>query len=391
MTAAQGADSRPDGSVRKTEEYTIVFDYVRQGVGDKGNWFQPRPTAIPKPDAQTHAIMTVQRALPGASDYFSGFSVTATTDSGKTWSSPELEPALGWRKHDDGITEGICDFTLGYHAPTGKVLAIGHSTRYRGSSLAYRSHGRDVMVSVYDPTSNTWSLPQRLDLGDRERHFICGTHGQWLAEPDGSLLIPVYYTDRKGARTFLLKGVVVRCSFDGEKLVVTATGKELNHPVRRGLYEKSLTFFKGRYYMTMRNDQKGYVAVSDDGLTFEPHKTWVFDDGKDLGSYNTQQKWVTHSDALYLVYTRRGAGNDHIARHRAPLFMAKIDPERLCVLRATEQIVVPERGYAIGNFDATTVSDRETWITVGGKKPAPGFHLTRIQWKNSNQLAGRVN
>ncbi|MBT3379721.1 MAG: exo-alpha-sialidase [Lentisphaerae bacterium] len=391
MTAAHGAELRIDGSARETEKYTIIFDYVQQPVGAKGSWFQPRPTAIPAKDDGIHAIMTVQRALPGASDYFSGFSVSATVDAGKTWSSPRQEPALGWRQHEDGITEGICDFTLGYHAPTAKVLAIGHSTRYRGKQLAYKSHGRDVMVSAYDPHSKNWSLPQRLDLGNRDQYFLCGTHGQWLTEPDGSLLIPVYYTDRKGAGTFLLKGIVVRCAFDGKELTMTKLGKELVHPVRRGLYEKSLTVFRGRYYMTMRNDQKGYVAVSDDGLDFAAHKAWVFDDGTDLGSYNTQQKWVTHSDALYLVYTRRGADNDHIMRHRAPLFMAQVDPKRLCVLRRTEQIVVPERGYAIGNFDATTVNRQETWITVGGKKPTPGFHLTRIRWKQPNQLAGRVN
>lgn len=391
MATAHGAEPRIDGSVHETENYTVVFDYVQQPVDANGNWFQPRPTAIPNATPGIHAIMTIQRALPGASDYFSGFSVTSTTDAGKTWSPPQQEPALDWRKHDDGITEGICDFTLGYHAPTGKVLAIGHSTRYHGNKLAYRSHGRDVMVSVHDPKTGTWSLPQRLDVGDRDRYFLCGTHGQWLTEPDGSLLIPIYYTNRAGAGTFLLKGVVVRCAFDGKTVTATALGKELSHPVRRGLYEKSLTVFRGRYFMTMRNDEKGYVAVSDDGLSFQPHKAWVFDDGRDLGSYNTQQKWVTHSDGLYLVYTRRGANNDHIMRHRAPLFMAQVDPERLCVRRATEHVVVPERGYAIGNFDATTVSDGETWITVGGKKPAPGFHLTRIQWKQPNQLAGRVN
>ena len=45
---------------------------------------------------------------------------------------------------------------------------------------------------------------------------------------------------------------------------------------------------------------------------------WTFDDGSELGNYNTQQHWVTHSDGLFLVYTRRGADNDDIARHRAP-------------------------------------------------------------------------
>ena len=139
--------------------------------------------------------------------------------------------------------------------------------------------------------------------------------------------------------------------------------------------------------MTMRNDQKGFVAASDDGLNFGPVKAWTFDDGSDLGSYNTQQKWVTHSDGLFLVYTRRGADNDHIIRHRAPLFIARVDTTRLCVIRDSERIAVPERGRALGNFDATTINDRETWITVAG---GPAY-LARIIWNKPNRLAGRVN
>jgi hypothetical protein len=139
--------------------------------------------------------------------------------------------------------------------------------------------------------------------------------------------------------------------------------------------------------MTIRNDLRGYVTVSEDGLNFAPLRAWTFDDGSDLGSYNTQQKWVTHGDGLFLVYTRRGANNDHIPRNRAPLFIAEVDPEKLQVIRRTERIAVPERGADIGNFDATTVNEKETWITTAG---GPAF-LTRIQWSKPNPLAGRVN
>jgi len=83
-----------------------------------------------------------------------------------------------------------------------------------------------------------------------------------------------------------------------------------------------------------------------------------------LGNYNTQQHWVTHSDGLFLVYTRRGANNDHVFRHRAPLFIAQIDPERLCVIRETEKILVPEKGARFGNFGVTDVNEEQTWIVV---------------------------
>lgn len=173
-------------------------------------------------------------------------------------------------------------------------------------------------------------------------------------------------------------------------------GEPLRHDVPRGVYEPSITRFGGRYYITLRNDERGYVSVSDDGLNYAPKKPWTFDDGQELGSYNTQQHWVTHSDGLYLSYTRKGANNDHIMRHRAPLFLAKVDPERLVVLRETERIIIPERGAMLGNFGVVTVNADETWVTDGEgmyakdamERGANGrVYAARIRWSKPNALA----
>lgn len=109
---------------------------------------------------------------------------------------------------------------------------------------------------------------------------------------------------------------------------------------------------------------RGYVAVSDDGLHFEAPRPWCFDDGSELGNYNTQQHWVSRGDDLYLVYTRRGLDNDHVFRHRAPLLMAQVDPERLQVIRGSEAELVPNRGARLGNFSVTDVGPGETWVVV---------------------------
>lgn len=119
-----------------------------------------------------------------------------------------------------------------------------------------------------------------------------------------------------------------------------------------------------RYFLTLRNKDAGCVATGPDGLRFDEPVPWTFDDGSALGNYDTQQHWVTHGRNLYLVYTRRGADNDYIHDHRAPLFIAQVDPDRLCVIRATEQILVPERGARLGNFGVTRVSEDETWVVV---------------------------
>jgi hypothetical protein len=140
--------------------------------------------------------------------------------------------------------------------------------------------------------------------------------------------------------------------------------------------------------LTLRADEGAYIARSKDGLHFGEPRPWKFDDGQLLGSCNTQQHWVTHSDGLYLAYTRRGAGNDKIPRHRAPLFIARVDPERLVVERATEQILLPNLGYAFGNFGVGHVTPQETWvIDCLTRAPAgsPSVYLAKIRWSNANK------
>jgi hypothetical protein len=73
---------------------------------------------------------------------------------------------------------------------------------------------------------------------------------------------------------------------------------------------------------------------------------------------------VDHDGQLYLVYTRRGADNDHVFRNRAPLFMAEVDPVSMRVRRATERVIVPERGARLGNFGVLKIDDNTTWVVV---------------------------
>ena len=172
-------------------------------------------------------------------------------------------------------------------------------------------------------------------------------------------------------------------------------GDELSIDIPRGYGEPSLTFYQGNYYLTLRNDKQGYVTKGTDGLHFKDPVPWSFDDGEELGNYNTQQHWVTHSDGLFLVYTRRGANNDHVFRNRAPLFIAEVNPEKLQVIRETEQILVPERGARLGNFGVTDISRDETWVTTSEWMQPQGVerygsdgsvYIARIHWNKPNLL-----
>lgn len=380
----------PSASVWAAEPVPLDYNLKEEVLlprSKRGNWFQPRPTPVPGygKNGGTAVVMTVQKAM--GSDFFTGLAFMRSDDMGLNWTEPKTVEELGWRDGGKGLTVGICDFTLGWHAATDKVLGIGHTARYTKKGFAGYGHRRDTTYAVYDPKTDKWTPWRVLEFPktDNNKYFFNGTHGQWLVERDGTLLVPVYFVPAK--QKFVGIGIVVRCKFDGTSLTFVEHGRELKHPVPRGLYEKSITHFKGRYYMTMRNDKRGYVAVSDDGLNFGPIKAWTFDDGTDLGSYNTQQKWVTHSDGLFLLYTRRGANNDHVFRHRAPLFMAQVDPEKLQVIRASERVAVGLKGKAsLGNFDATTIDEKETWITVAGGKA----YCTRVIWSKPNRASNQT-
>ncbi|MCH1502681.1 MAG: hypothetical protein L7V86_03775, partial [Verrucomicrobiales bacterium] len=181
----------------------------------------------------------------------------------------------------------------------------------------------------------------------------------------GDILLPVRY--QKHPEKVNYTTAVVRCRFDGQNLNYINHGTELSHPKGRGLYEPSLTQFQDRFYLTLRADHSAYVAASDDGLTFPDGVTeWRFEDGEPLGSYNTQQHWVVHPQekGLFLAYTRRGANNDHIFRHRAPLFIAQVDPKTLRVIRDTERVLVPENHACLGNFGACQLSNNETLVVT---------------------------
>jgi hypothetical protein len=193
----------------------------------------------------------------------------------------------------------------------------------------------------------------------------------------------------------------VRCSFDGQQLLVKETGPELTNPVDRGLLEPSVTYFQKRFYLTIRaEDNHGYVSVSDDGLRYEPKQAWAWDDGTPLVMSTTQQHWLTHSDALFLVYTRRDPTNVKVMRWRAPLWVAEVDTKTLRLVRATERVVLPLIGDGVnagdqvpmmGNFGVNNAGETESWVTDGSWCPKAGnrgeLQLARIKWSQPNRLA----
>lgn len=343
-----------------TIEYDLQLDAVHSGYDRKTCWMHPRAGVIP--GKSPVVVMTMQKLLISGSDVYYELNEMRSENMGKSWEGPTPHAfSLGRRQETGGVVVAINDFTPMWHAATGKLLGTGQTTRYVGDRVMPNPRPREIAYSVYEVGSRSWTPWGIVDMPDKGRFLSVGAGAtQRIDLENGEILLPVYAKTPDFASHF---STVMRCSFDGALLRYIEHGDELTVPEPRGLGEPSLTRFDGDYFLTLRNDVRGYVARSKDGLHFHEMKPWTFDDGSELGSYNTQQHWVTHPRGLFLVYTRRGAGNDHIFRHRAPLFMAQVDERRLCVMRETERILIPNRGARLGNFGVVKVSDAETWVT----------------------------
>ena len=366
--------------------YDIELQTIHSGFDKKTCWVHPRAGTIPGETPKV--VLTMQKLLLSGSDIFYALNEMRTDDLGKTWSGPVEHENLGRIPYEEG-TAVICDFTPKWHAASGKLLGTGHTAIYnKDNKLIHTNRPRTTAYSVYDPEARTWSTWRNMEMPDEPHFFNVGAGcTQRVDLPNGDIFLPVYCKPMDAKQ---YSATVMRCRFDGETLTYVEHGSMHTIPVERGFPEPSLAAFQDRYYLTLRNDVAGYVTSGDDGLHFDEAKKWTFDDGDELGSYNTQQHWVTHPDGLFLVYTRRGADNDHVFRHRAPLFIAQVDPEKLQVIRSTERILVPERGARLGNFAVTKVSDEETWVTVAEWMQPVGcekygsdnaVYVAKIRWK----------
>jgi hypothetical protein len=391
----------------KLPDYDLRLDVISEGYDRETEWFQPRIGMIPP----ATAVMTLTKTELWGSDIFTAIREFRSEDLGETWDGPVIHHTLDRRPQADGTEVCPGDMTPAWHAESGRLLATGHTAVYgpgeRGTVIVSNSHRREVVWSVYDEDAQAWSEWETLPVPDEERFFWASAScSQRVDLEDGTILLPISRASRDELGSSMWRGcfttTVLRCSFDGETLRIIEQGNEMSVPLPRGLYEPSLTRFDGRFFLTLRNDARGYVCEGD-GLYFGEPRPWRFNDGSDLGSYNTQQHWVTHSDGLFLTYTRRGADNDHVVRHRAPIFMAQVDPDRLCVIRETERVLVPEYGAQLGNFGVCDASPHETWVVTtegmhGAAQDPYDIHLTeargarnriwlaRIQWAEPNRL-----
>ena len=377
--------------------YEIKLVTARSGFDKQRCWVHPRAGVIPPGAAGNESktplvVMTMQELLLSGSDVFYELNMMRTADLGQTWQAPVPQKAFVRQERGENIEVIVCDFAPKWHAASGKLLGTGQTAYYENNHIQ-ANRLRQPAYSFYDPAQGTWQPWKTVKLPAEEKFENAGAGSvQRVDLPNGEILLPIYFKPRRATQ---YSTTVLRCRVEKDELKYVAHGDELTVPVKRGFAEPSLTKFQNRYYLTLRNDVQGYVTSGDDGQHFAAPQSWKFDDGSELGNYNTQQHWVTHQAGLFLVYTRRGAENDHVFRHRAPLFMAQVDPEKLCVIRATERILIPQRGARLGNFGVVDVSPDETWVTVAEWMQPAGVekhgsdnsvYAARILWSRPNGM-----
>ena len=375
---------------------TIDRNMLFNGRNSDITWFHPKVGFMPgrTPDQPPVAVMCCQ-SITG-SDVFGQVHESLSSDLGKTWSPPEPIPSLG--RHDlesPGWEEGVCDFVPDWHMKTGRLLGIGHNVYYENGVLANPQRKRYPAYAVRQP-DGAWSGVHKLEWNDpRMTEIYTSGCAQRVTLDSGDILLPCSW----GPEGRMDRAVgSLRCTFDGTTLSAIESGNELRNTSGRGLLEPTITLLDGTYYMTIRaEDDRGYVSTSSDGLEWAPEKAWTWDDGEPLIMSTTQQRWLTHSIGLWLVYTRAAEENTNVMRWRAPLYMAEVDTENLCLIRETEQEVFPLIGDGVndpthvarmGNFMPTNATVEESWVTVGETLPEDGWKgdtlLARIKWTRPN-------
>ncbi len=383
--------AQPSDLLKHIETQTLW----RNRDGKSTTWFHPRACLVPGPDEKPSVLMTMQEIA--GSDYFGPVHWTTTDDKGETWTEPKLIPGFDRKPvaGHEGLMAGVCDVVPQYHPQTDTTLALGHCVYYRGPRFSHNDQLSRFPTYCVRKSDGTWSDRKKLAWDDPRGAFIYTNNcGQRVVLPDGDILLAFTFGPKASHR--MVAGV--RCGFDGETLEVKEVGPAIENRVKRGLLEPSVTQFQDKYFLTIRaEDDRGYVAVSDDGLHWEAKQPWCWDNGKPLTMSTTQQHWLTHSDGLYLVYTRKAEENQNVMRWRSPLYICQVDPEKRVLLRETERITLPLVGDGVqkpddvalmGNFHTVHVSPHESWVTVGEwlpKRNAKGNTLlAKILWARPN-------
>lgn len=355
-----GCSNEDNQNESELVKYTVSLNVIQEGYDGKECWLHPRAC---KCGDNNDILLLMQPWVTSHSDFYQFLYEKWSYDEGENWTVPQsLESVLGEKWEDDDQIR-ICDVTPQWHQKSKKILATGVTVHYKDSA-EYTPSPRETCYFYYNPDSRKWSPWKILRMPDLPEFFHSSVGcSQWVDCPNGDILLPIYFLRDPNIINYSV--TVLRCHFDGEILKYIEHGNYLDLDRVRGFCEPSLIQFKGRYYLTLRNDVNGMVTVSDDGLNYKKPVEWMFNDSTYVNTENTQQHWVKSPKALFLVYTSSGRKeSENMFRGRAPLFIAQFDDKKMCLIKETENIIIPNTGAGLGNFGAFDLNDHVSYVTT---------------------------
>ena len=364
---------------------SFTFSRTRLFPGFDGKFCKVCPSVAS--DGGKNQLIAYQKLLLSGSDVVYGMLMTKSIDGGKTFSEHLVQTEIADVYHD-GLRTAYSAF-LHYHKHSRRWFALGCSEDYADDSLPIVRAGTSLTMPMFYPVDFENCRIKKGQILPMPFPVIGAVPmGQIIEEENGDILVPFSFTTDEHPIGSLL---TARYRLTDTGITLVEAGMPIvTHTLARGYAEPSIAKLNGKYYMTIRTDEMGMFAVSDDGLTFAEPRPWTWEDGSLIGNCNTQQHWIVSQNGLFLAYTRSGAHNDHVFRNRAPIFMARFDEERGCLLRDTEVILVPELGARLGNFAAFEPTDKEAWlITAEWMQPAGceaygsdnSLWLAKVQWQ----------
>ena len=346
------------------KELKIEFERNKLFSGHDGVFCKVNPD-VTFVDDKTCFLSYTMLKMTGSDTFYDEYSAKST-DGGKTFLEPKV--MRRFQKINNGIRETYFKKCSFYHKNHNKFVCFLMKALFDEKDVILRNNtppnpsvhlGYPYYIFRDVNTGDYMGEPIELEIPFEADCF--SPFGQPIEYDNGDVLLN-FYGAKKGEGTYYIWSMLL--SFDGNKFQVKKYGERLTCRKGYGFSEASIAMLNDKYYITLRGEEEGYLAISDDGINYSEPIVWKWDDGSILQNYMTQQRWLRFKDGLFLAYTRKGANNDHVFRHRAPMFMARFDEDNLCLIKSTEVILVPELGARLGNFNITDVSDTESWLVT---------------------------
>lgn len=341
----------------------IKYSYTRQRLfpGFDGKTCKTCP--IIATDGEDTVLISYQMLLLSGCDVVYDQYIVKSTDGGKSFEAPVLQSKISYTENN-GIRT-VYGGSVFYNNVHKKWFGMGRSTDYMDDKTAVMVKGAflaasgDPLYFDLDPDSAQLENPRRIPFP--YEYLMATPSNQFIVFENGDILIAFYYNTPDTPHK--LRCVTVRYAFTPDGLEIVKYGTPISDDTHeRGICEPSVALLNGKYYMTLRSDDTGLWCESDNGYDFSTPTPWLWDDKTILENYNTQQHWVSGKDCLFLTYTRKGANNDHVFRHRAPIFMTRFDEENKYLIKNEEVILVPELGARLGNYGIIQASENESWL-----------------------------